>query len=330
MLAEAIEYRNRFARSRPDDAANKLELARALDAAGRKTEALDQLAAVIGDRTTANTVRAQAAEVMGQAAGANTAAAQAATAALARSGGQGPAAELARAAVLEASGRPQEAMPLLSAVRGPLEALARLKLARLSVAGGRNADAISHFERVLDLDSDGDLSKALAFSSRGVPAMPRAALALLYSRSSRDDAALRIAGGDGATPDPQLARLTAALPQNERPPVFEPPPPEVTLPRPSASVKTVAELNQAAFAPGDDVVAALVDSALRLGFYDRARQMTNTRLFDARTPEQRASAERRLADIAAAERARQLQSALLLRVNRSNATESIFAARALD
>ena len=327
MLNEAIDYRNRIARGQPENSVNKLELARLLDAAGRKNEALEGLALVIGDRTSPNTVRAQAAESMGQIVRSSQSLAQAASVALSRSAGQGAAADLAKAAVAEASGASGPA-DLLAGIRGPLEPLARTRLARLIVAGGRAADAIPHLERAIYLDPDDSVSAAIAFTARGFPALPRAALALLYSRTGRDQAALRITGADGGpSGDPGLARLSAQPPQTETAVVFEPPLPE---PNYAQSVKTLAELNQTAYSQSGEVIAALVESAMRLGQYDRARQLTKVQLFGARTAAEKASVDKRLSDIAAAERARQIQMASLLRVSRSNATDSIYAARALE
>ena len=64
--ADAIDFREQIAVSNPGDTMNKLELARLIAAAGRASEAIDRVAALIGERTTPNTIRAQAAEVVGE------------------------------------------------------------------------------------------------------------------------------------------------------------------------------------------------------------------------------------------------------------------------
>src|SRR6185436_16219038 len=63
--SEAVDFREQLALANPNDATNRLELARALAASGQAAEAVTRIVALIGDRTTANSVRAQAAEVIG-------------------------------------------------------------------------------------------------------------------------------------------------------------------------------------------------------------------------------------------------------------------------
>ncbi|HVG20554.1 MAG TPA: tetratricopeptide repeat protein, partial [Blastocatellia bacterium] len=65
-FADAIDFREQIARVNPDDSENRLELARAMSAAGRRKEALDLIAALIDERATPNSVRAQAAEVVAE------------------------------------------------------------------------------------------------------------------------------------------------------------------------------------------------------------------------------------------------------------------------
>jgi hypothetical protein len=77
------------------------------------------------------------------------------------------------------------------------------------------------------------------------------------------------------------------------------------------------------------LLASLVESSAKLGQYDRAIAIERLRVAEATKPEERNAIEKRLAEIAAAEKARQLRLALLTRIDRSNASESIYATRVL-
>ena len=76
-------------------------------------------------------------------------------------------------------------------------------------------------------------------------------------------------------------------------------------------------------------MASLVESAAKLGQYDRAIAIERLRAAEAAKPEEKNAIEKRLAEIVAAEKTRQLRLALLTRIDRSNASESIYAARVL-
>jgi hypothetical protein len=94
--------------------------------------------------------------------------------------------------------------------------------------------------------------------------------------------------------------------------------------------KTIAELNAAASSRArDELLAPLIESAARLGQFDRAIAVARLRSAEAAKAEEKAAIEKRLAEIIAAKEARQLRQALLIRIDRSNATESIYSARVL-
>ena len=78
-----------------------------------------------------------------------------------------------------------------------------------------------------------------------------------------------------------------------------------------------------------ELLAALVESAARLGQYDRAMAIERLRAAEATKPEEKNAIEKRLAEIAAAENAREQRLALLTKVDRSSAAESIYASRVL-
>jgi hypothetical protein len=78
-----------------------------------------------------------------------------------------------------------------------------------------------------------------------------------------------------------------------------------------------------------ELLASLVESAARLGQYDRAMAIERLRAAEAAKPEEKTAIEKRLAEIEAAEKARQLKLAAVVRIDRSNAAESIYAARIL-
>jgi hypothetical protein len=76
-------------------------------------------------------------------------------------------------------------------------------------------------------------------------------------------------------------------------------------------------------------LASLVESAAKLGQYDRAMAIERLRAAESVKPEEKTAIEKRLAEIVADEKARQARLVLLTRIDRSNAAESIYAARVL-
>ncbi|HXG66499.1 MAG TPA: tetratricopeptide repeat protein, partial [Blastocatellia bacterium] len=324
--ADAVEFREQIARANPDDAENKLELARALAAAGRAADAMERIAALTAERTTPNRVRAQAAEVAGEIARGGAVSVNV----FDQRAAQGDAgALLARAAIAEATGRDDEAAGHLSRVNaGPLAAIARMKLGLLALKAGRDAEAVTHFERALYLDADGAMTDAIAFRMPG----PRVQLISLYSRVQRDLAAIRLAEGDGDRRPLISADLLSGSGSEDSAAsatvAFEPSLDSVQSK--AAGLRTIAELNTSASAQaGSTVLAALAQSAARLGQYDRAIAIERLRASEATQPEEKAAIEKRLAEIVAAQRAREQRLATLLRVDRANAAPSVYAARVL-
>ena len=330
--ADAIEFREQIARSNPDDSLNKLELARVVAAAGRTGDAVAQLVALIVERPTPNTVRAQAAEVLGQTVRADRSLASTAAAALDRHGRSDAAVALARAAISEASGNSEEARTALAGVNaGPLASVAQMKLGLLALAARRDAEAVTSFERAMYLDADGAITNAIAFHAPG----PRTQLITLYARGGRDLAAIRLAEGEPEGPQSLISSAVrralssgVARAESRTTVSFEP---SFEVPRSgSAGLKTIAELNgSAAASVRTEVLASLVESAARLGQYDRAVAIERLRAAEASKPEDKTAIEKRLAEIVASEKARQLRQALLTRVDRSNAIQSIYATRVL-
>jgi hypothetical protein len=95
-------------------------------------------------------------------------------------------------------------------------------------------------------------------------------------------------------------------------------------------LKTIAEMNDAAALKVKmDVIASLVDAAGKLGQFDRAIALERLLASEATRPEDKTQIEKRLAEMLAAERARQQRLATLLRVDQSNTTQSIYAARVI-
>ncbi|MCI0486123.1 MAG: hypothetical protein L0229_05935 [Blastocatellia bacterium] len=334
--ADAISFREQIARARPDDAANKLELARVVRAAGRNAEAIDRIVAIIGERTTPNSVRAQAAEVIGEIARADQAqAARAATLLdqLAAQGGNEFAlagVQLARAAIAEATGQTDEARGRLTAINaGPLAAVAEMKLGLIELQAGREAEAIARFERAVYLDADGKITGAIAFRAPG----PQAQLIALYGRAGRNLTAIRLAEGDApggviSTAVRNALNGVSEPPEAPGPVAFEPSL-EISRAR-SEGVRTLAESNTSATGRVPrEVLASLAEAAAGLEQYDRALALERLRAAEATQPEEKTAIERRLAEILAAQQARQSRVASLLRVDRSNTTASIYAARVL-
>ncbi len=328
--SEAVDFRSRIAQANPDDAVNKLELARAMAAAGRKGEAIDRLAALVGERSTANRLRAQAAEVIGEVVRSERGLAGRAAAALSARAAAGEAgALLALAAIAEATGSADEARSHLTRITsGPLAAVAQMKLGTLAAGAGREAEAIGYFEQALHADADGELTGQLAFRA----AAPRLQLIRLYQRTGRDLAAIRLAEGDG---EGQVSLIPAASNDDGEDNrassdavAFEP-----TLDTgrgAGTGLKTLAELNEAAAVTAQSELSGLVAQSLaRLGEYDRALAIERQRAAAAARAEERASIEKIVTDLLTAQRAKQLQTAALTRINRANATPSIYTAQVI-
>jgi hypothetical protein len=314
--SDAIDFREQIARSRPGDA-------------------VDQLVTLITDRATANSVRAQAAEVLGEMVSRDRSLASRATALLDQRE-RGAAASIVRAAISEAAGNREEARTALASVTsGPLAAVAQMRLGQLTLVMGRDAEAVASFERAIYLDADGIITDAIAFRTPG----PRAQLIKLYGKIGRDLAAVRLADAEQQNAQSSIsAAITAAIRRAVSPGFaregaqatvsFEPSL-EITRSR-TMGLTTLAEMKDStASSVRDELLASLVESAAKLGQYDRATAIERLRAAEATKAEEKAAIEKRLAEIAAAERARQLRLALMTRINRSNATESVYAARVL-
>lgn len=334
-FAEAIEFREQLARANPSDSVNRLELARVIAASGRASEAIDQIRALIGERGTGNRVRAQAAEVVGQLVGADRSLASRISQ-FDEAVAQGNAgAVLARASIAEALGDAEQARSLLAGVSGPLAPVAQMKLGLIALASSREAEAVSRFERAAYLDADGTMTDAIAFRAPG----PRARLIGLYSKTGRDLAAIRLAEGDGSTSRDARGRqpLIGAEVRNALNVRNSNTAPESVAFEPSldarskmAGLKTLAELNDAAASKAhSDLLGALVDSASRLGQYDRAIAIERLRAMEAQGDDEKRAIEKRLAELIAAEEARKVRLALLTRIDRSNTSQAIYASRLL-
>jgi len=330
--ADAIDFREQIARSNPTGAVNRLELARVVAAAGRAGEAADRIVALIAERTTPNSVRAQAAEILGEIVKADRSIASRVSSALEQQGRTGAAA-LAQAAISEAAGNREGARAALASVdSGSLAAVAQMKLGLIALAGRNDSEAGTHFEQALHYDADGVITDSIAFRAAG----PRAQLISLYGKSGRDLAAIRLAEGGVQGPQGLISAavrraLTSgvAQPMAEAPVSFEP---SLAVARSRTSgLKTLAEINQVA-GDGiqDELAASLLESAARLGQYDRAMAIARLRAAEAAKPEEKTAIEKRLAEIEAAEKARQLKLAALVRINRSNAAESIYSRRLIS
>ena len=97
-----------------------------------------------------------------------------------------------------------------------------------------------------------------------------------------------------------------------------------------AGLRTLAELNGSAPENGRaQLLDALVESAARLGQYDRAMAIERLRAAEAIKPEEKKAIEKRLAEIIVSEKSRQARLALLTRIDRSNAISAVYAARVL-
>jgi len=328
-LLLAAETAGRTGRN-PDNATNRLELARLVATSGRAADAVDQIVALIAERTTANTVRVEAAEVLGDLVRADRSLASRVTGALNQRGGSDAGAALARAVVSEATGNREEARTALATVTsGPLAAVAQMKLGSLALAGGREAEAVTNFERAIYLDADGVITDAIGFRTLG----PRGQLIVLYGKSGRDLAAIRLAEGEQQGPRSLISAAVrkalssgAANAQAQTNVSFEPS--LETTRSGTVGMKTLAEMNESAASGLRGVLlASLVESAAKLGQFDRAMAVERLRAAEAVKPEEKQAIEKRLAEFVVAEKARQLRLAVLTRIDRSNAAESIYATR---
>ncbi|HEY9233229.1 MAG TPA: hypothetical protein VIS78_13840, partial [Blastocatellia bacterium] len=318
---------------------NRLELARVIATSGKAGDALERIATLITEPGTPNRIRAQAAETVADLVRADRSLSTRAASLFEQKAAQGDAgALLARAAASEAAGNAGEARAALSRITaGSLAAVAQLKLGNLALAAGNQAEAIAGFERALYLDADGEVTEAISYA---MPS-PRAQLIALYSRTSRDLAAVRLAeeGGDSDSDQNKHTLLSSAVRKaltaanteanNAEVEVSFQPSMDVARARSKGS-RTVAELNDAAVARlRVDLVAALVESAARLGQLDRAIALERLRAIEARKPEEKTAIEKRLAELLAAEQARQSRGAQLLRVDQQNTSGAIFTARVI-
>ena len=192
------------------------------------------------------------------------------------------------------------------------------------MASGRDQESVGFLEQALYLDTDGAVTDAISFK---VPSA-RVQLTLLYSRLGRDLAAVRMAE-DQEKPlvsksvrDALASEAHGAEPEESI--VFEPP---LQLPRlKGADLKPLADLRLAAAAKTEgDILAALVGAATRLGQYDKAIAIERLRVAEALRAEEKAAIEKTLADLLAANKARQIRAEAIWRLDHSNTTSSIYA-----
>jgi hypothetical protein len=332
---DAIDFREQIATANPDEPTNKVELVRVMFAAGRNAEAVDKAIALLGERTTPNSAKAQIAEVIGEIARADRAAGERVMRLAQGAEAQSDAgALLARAAFEENTGNLDAARTTLERVKGPLEAVAQLKLGLLARSANRDAEAVRNFERAIYLDADGVLTDVIEFRASTV----RAQLIIAYSKLQRDAAAIRLTEGEN-----QKSVLSAAARQaltstsddsDEEESeavsgiVFEP-----SLEVASGKIqgmKTLAEINQSASAKvQNELIAALADSSARLGRIDRAVALERLRVAETVQPQEKSAIEKRIESFLAVLRARERATSALLRVNKSSATQSIYSAQLL-
>jgi hypothetical protein len=330
-FAEAIDFRQQIATANPDDAANRLELVRVMSAAGRNSEAMDRLIALLQERTTPNSLKAQIAEVAGEIAKADRNTAEKVQSLLQRAGVQDGAGELlAGAAVDENTGNMERAQSLLSRVKGPLESVAQVKLGLINRNAGRDAEAVKNFERAIYLDPDETLTAAIAFRLTS----SRAQLITLYSKLQRDQAAVQLTIGEADSKSLLSAAARKALDtpgenaSAEAASVFEPSL-EITKSK-ITGLKTIAERNDSASANvQNDLIFALAESSARLGRLDRAIALERLRASEAKRAEDKTNIEKRIESFVAVKLAREKAALALMRINKANATESIYSARVL-
>jgi predicted Zn-dependent protease len=330
-FADALDFREQIARANPDDASNRLELARVMSASGRNSEAMERLIALLEERTTPNSVKAQIAEVVGEIAKTDRPSAEKIQRLSQRAGLQDGAGEqLAGAAFDESTGNLERAQITLSRVKGPLESVAQVKLGLINRKAGRDAEAAANFERAISLDPDERLTGAIAFRASS----SRSQLITLYSKLQRDQAAIRLTEGetDSKSLLSAAARqaLNAAGEETEKAAttVFEPSL-EITKSK-ITGLKTIAEGNESATAGvQNELILALAESSARLGRLDRAIALERLRASVANRAEDKVAIEKRIEAFLAAQLAREKAAAALLRVNKANATQSIYSARVL-
>ena len=77
------------------------------------------------------------------------------------------------------------------------------------------------------------------------------------------------------------------------------------------------------------MIAPLIEAATRLGQYDRAIALQRLLALEAKKPEDKSAIEKRLAEMIAQEGVRQVRRATQLRIDQSNTTQSIYAARVI-
>jgi tetratricopeptide (TPR) repeat protein len=326
---DAINFREQIAQLSPDDA-NRLELARAIAAAGRSEDALERLLVLVGEKGVANRARAQAAELIGELVARNRSLVGRVATGLSDRAEQGDAASaIALAATAEADGRNEEARSRLAQVSpGPLSAVAHMRLGLIAAAEGRVSEAIASLEKAAYLDADGVVTDSIAFRIPG----PRAQLISLYSRAGRDLTALRLAEGDQSGGRSLLAEALRVPTEGEGEAFAVSFEPSLEAARPESSgLKPLDEMNAKALAQSRrSLLASLAESAARVGQFERAIAIHRLRATEETQAEQRAAIERRLAEIVAAQSALKARLASLLRVSRSNTTQSIYAARFLE
>src|SRR5262249_44918498 len=196
---------------------------------------------------------------------------------------------------------------------------------------GRDADAAASFEQAIYLDADGAIADSIAFRAAG----PRSQLITLYGKTGRDLAAIRLAEAEQQNAQsPISAALRKALSSGAEQKASQSTVSleaslEVTRSR-TAGIRTVAELSEtAASGIRGELLASLVESSARLGQYDRAMAIERLRALEATKADEKAAIEKRLAEIAAVQRASQLRLAVMTRIDKANATGSIYAARVL-
>ncbi len=330
-LAEAIDFREQIARANPDDVTNKLELARTISVDGRNAVAMDQIIAMLNDRATPNSMKAQLADVVGEIAKRDRTSAENIQRLFQGAGLQDEAGVLlAGAAFDEGAGNLERAQSLLSRVKGPLESIAQVKLGLMNRNAGRDAEAAKNFERAIYLDPDETLTNAIAFRAGS----SRSQLITLYSKLQRDQAAIRLTEGETNSKSLLSAAARQALnsggedTEKATTAVFEPSL-EITKSK-ITGLKTIAELNESAVANvQNDLIFALAESSARLGRLDRAIALERLRASVAKRPEDKTAIEKRIESFIAAKLAREKATAVLMRVSKANATESIYSARVL-
>ncbi|MBI3652730.1 MAG: hypothetical protein HY231_17040 [Acidobacteria bacterium] len=327
---DAVGFREQIATTNPDDAVNKLELVRAMAAAGKNGEAMDRVLTMLQERATPNSVKAQLAEVVGEIAKADKSSAEKIqrlfqTAGVQQEGG----ALLAGAAFDESTGNMERAQTTLARVKGPLEAVAQVKLGLLNRRGNQDAEAAKNFERALYLDPDAILTSAIAFragSSRGQ-------LIALYSKLQRDQAAIRLTEGEADGKSLLSAAARQALTGGETAEtattaIFEPSL-EITKAK-ITGLRMLAELNEAAAATAqNDLILALADASARLGRLDRAIALERLRASEAKRPDEKTAIEKRIEAFVAVKQARDKAAAVALHINKSFASGAIYSARVL-